>query len=362
MLWDIFCRVVDNLGDIGVCWRLATNLAQRGHRVRLWVDDASALRWMAPGALEGTVTGIEVHDWAQTLHTDALRQLAPSDVWVETFGCTIATNFIAARAHSICSGGLNGTENPAWINLEYLTAEDYAKRSHTLTSPVMSGPAQGWAKHFFYPGFKPGTGGLLREPDLATRQAAFNKKDWLLKQGIEWHGERLVSLFCYEPTALPQLLAQLQSSNTPTRLLVTHGRASDAVRRLSPQCGVQYLPLLNQVDFDHLLWACDFNCVRGEDSLVRALWSGKPFVWQIYQQDDNAHHDKLHAFLDTMHISASLRLFHQVWNDIASNCIAQPLPALDLDAWQPWATANRDRLLEQDDLVTQLVEFVQKKR
>jgi hypothetical protein len=21
--WDIFCRVIDNFGDIGVCWRLA---------------------------------------------------------------------------------------------------------------------------------------------------------------------------------------------------------------------------------------------------------------------------------------------------------------------------------------------------
>ncbi|MEO7887531.1 MAG: elongation factor P maturation arginine rhamnosyltransferase EarP, partial [Polaromonas sp.] len=41
--WDIFCKVIDNFGDIGVCWRLAADLASRGHKVRLWVDDASAL-------------------------------------------------------------------------------------------------------------------------------------------------------------------------------------------------------------------------------------------------------------------------------------------------------------------------------
>lgn len=40
-LWDIFCSVVDNYGDIGVCWRLAVNLAQRGQRVRLWIDDSA---------------------------------------------------------------------------------------------------------------------------------------------------------------------------------------------------------------------------------------------------------------------------------------------------------------------------------
>lgn len=57
--WDIFCRVIDNFGDIGVCWRLATQLAGQGQQVRLWVDDASALQWMAP---EGC-PGVEVRAW-----------------------------------------------------------------------------------------------------------------------------------------------------------------------------------------------------------------------------------------------------------------------------------------------------------
>ena len=48
-LWDIFCQVIDNYGDIGVGWRLATNLAARGQRVRLWLDNSSVLRWLAPG-------------------------------------------------------------------------------------------------------------------------------------------------------------------------------------------------------------------------------------------------------------------------------------------------------------------------
>ena len=32
MLWDVFCRVIDNHGDLGVCWRLACHLAARGQR------------------------------------------------------------------------------------------------------------------------------------------------------------------------------------------------------------------------------------------------------------------------------------------------------------------------------------------
>jgi uncharacterized repeat protein (TIGR03837 family) len=48
--WDIFCRVVDNYGDIGVCWRLARQLAaEHSCQVRLWVDDIEALRRIWPG-------------------------------------------------------------------------------------------------------------------------------------------------------------------------------------------------------------------------------------------------------------------------------------------------------------------------
>ena len=64
LLWDIFCRVIDNHGDLGVCWRLSCDLAARGQQVRLWVDDASALQWMASGALQGEVPDVRVLPWA----------------------------------------------------------------------------------------------------------------------------------------------------------------------------------------------------------------------------------------------------------------------------------------------------------
>ena len=355
MLWDIFCKVIDNHGDIGVCWRLSAQLAARGQQVRLRVDDGSALAWMAPQGQPG----VQVLPW----DTPSQPHGEPGAVVVEAFGCELPPGFQAA----VAAKARTQAGPPAWINLEYLTAESFAQRCHGLPSPVLAGPAAGLTKHFFYPGFTPGTGGLLREPDLIERQARFDREGWLRSHGIDAGEEaRRISLFCYEPPALDQLLAHGAGGPGRTRLLVTAGRATAAVRaalarkdRADPawnrsgRLSISWLPLLSQREYDHLLWACDLNFVRGEDSLVRALWAGKPLVWQIYPQHDNAHHTKLQAFLDWLEAPALLREFHSAWNGIGGSLPA-PLPS----AWAGCVQQARTRLLAQDDLVTQLMRFV----
>ena len=367
LLWDVFCRVIDNHGDLGVCWRLARVLAARGQRVRLWVDAPEALDWMAPGARAGAFEGVQVRPWPAASDAGVLAALAPAQVWVEAFGCELPPEFVAWGARAVAGGECR----PVWVNLEYLSAEPYVERMHRLPSPVQHGPAAGWQKWFFYPGFTRATGGLLREADLPTRQAAFNRTTWLAAQGVAWRGERLVSLFCYEPPALAAWLAQLQAGPEPVHLLVTAGRAAQAVRAIfSGQIGllrnpiqrgklsISYLPLLPQTAFDELLWACDFNAVRGEDSWVRALWAGRPFVWQPYPQHDGAHQAKLAAFLDWLGAPADLRAFHRVWSGID----AAPLPPLNLPAWGEAVNAARTRLLSQPDLAAQLIGFAHEKQ
>ena len=377
--WDIFCKVIDNFGDIGVCWRLAADLAARGQRVRLWVDDAAALRWMAPVGC----AGVRVLPWAEPLDLSAAGfEEQPPDVLVEAFGCDIAPEFIAACARIYWARGTNyGKSLPVWINLEYLSAEPYVARCHAMPSPVQSGPAAGWTKWFFYPGFTAATGGLLREPDLAERQACFDRSAWLATQGIAWSGEQLVSLFCYEPPALAGLLRQLARhglAGQPVRLLVAAGRAQTAVKAvfrdeisLQPNSGgreqlsISYLPLLTQRDYDHLLWACDLNFVRGEDSVVRALWAGKPLVWQIYPQQDDAHLAKLQAFLDRLDAPPSLRALHSGWNGKTTEPSTTNDPLADqteLQTWRASALAARASLMAGDDLTTRLLSFVEKKR
>lgn len=345
MRWDLFCKVIDNHGDAGVCWRLARELAGRGETVRLWIDDPAPLQWMAP---EGHPQ-VTVIAWREPLPPHE-----PGEVVIEAFGCDPPQAFVqrmAAQAHST-------GRQPAWINLEYLSAEAYVERSHGLPSPVLQGPGAGLVKRFIYPGFTERTGGLLREQDLEARQAGFDRDRWLAQQQVAADGARRVSLFCYEPLALGQLLDQLAQGSEPTVLLVTAGRAADAVRRLHPQVPqtgplrLHFLPLLSQRDFDHLLWACDLNFVRGEDSLVRALWAGKPFVWQAYPQQDQAHHAKLLAFLDWLQAPQALRHLHLAWNGVEK----VSLPALDLASWGLTAELARRRALAAPELAAHLLQ------
>ena len=355
---DIFCRVVDNYGDIGVCWRLARQLACQGHAVRLFTDDPSPLAWMAPGGCPGValVPGLDPASYE------------PAEVVVDAFGADLGGRVVEAVAR--CN--LAGPHAVAWINLEYLSAQAYAARSHGLASPVRGGAAAGIRKWFFFPGFTDDTGGLLREPDLAARQAAFRRESWLGSVGTVLRGQRIISLFCYEPAVLaPWLLGLAQEARQrPVEVLVTHGRAQAAVRaalaRLPAHWNAQGrvtlrpLPPLSQVEFDHLLWSSDLNYVRGEDSLVRALWAGKPFVWQLYPQDDGAHAAKLEAFLDVLAgtEAPTMRNYFRWWNGLAE----APAPVFDAPRWAPVYAAMRARLLAQTDLVTRLLRFVAENR
>ena len=336
--WAIFCRVVDNHGDLGVCWRLAAQLAKRGKQVTLYVDDDSALQWMAPEGCKG----VKVLAWPVD-HASFVPP-APAQVVIEAFACELPQGYQAAMAA--------WAKTPVWINLEYFSAEPVAERNHGLPSPVMHGPAKGLTKWFFYPSLSENAGGVLGAgseglPSVDPTDSA--------------HALR-ISLFCYEPASLGLWLKQLSQLPQAVQLSVTAGRATQAVRlalqglEQSTALQVTALPYLSHEAFDDMLSAQDLNLVRGEDSLVRAIWAGKAFLWQIYPQDDGAHHAKLAAFLKASHAPDVVVQAHLAWN--ADH--ATPLPVLSsavLQVWTDWAGALRGRLGAQTDLITRLESF-----
>ena len=372
MQWHLFCRVVDNFGDIGVAWRLARDLAGRGESVRLAVDDASALAWMAPEGAEG----VEVVGWNDAWHG--------ADVIVELFGGgrpavagASATSPLGAWPSNALRPDVapSGERPPVFVNVEHLSAESYVERSHGLPSPSQRDSEPPSTTWFFYPGFTAATGGLLREPGLLDRRHAFGRGDsWLAALGIAARsGERRVCLFGYRNEALAELLDSLAAE--PTLLLLAAGEAADqaaaelgaSLRRGALRAVA--LPRMSQSDFDHLLWSCDLNLVRGEDSLVRAIWAGAPFVWQLYVQDDGAHHVKLAAFLDRFlagapsDVAASVAPLFARWNGMAQGTLPLSMPAVaTMAAWAAHCRRWRDALASQEDLTARLLRFVESKR
>lgn len=327
MNWDLFCRVIDNYGDVGVAWRLSADLAARGESVRLWLDDASALAWMAP---EGAA-GVKILPWGHLAEQ-------VGDVVIELFGCNLPDAILQRMAAR--------PTPPRWINLEYLSAESYVERSHGLASPQFSGAARGMTKRFFYPGFTERTGGLLREPGLLAGE--FDAQAWLAAQGIvRQQGERVVSLFAYPAADVERLAALL--ADAPTLILACPGKF--ARPPLPAHVRWQALPYRPQPDYDNLLRACDLNFVRGEDSFVRAQWAGKPFIWQIYPQDDGAHGPKLEAFLCLYAPDAATQALFRAWNGLGQWPTAPP--SLDTGPALAW----RAQLARQADLTTQLQGF-----
>ncbi|MBA1191193.1 elongation factor P maturation arginine rhamnosyltransferase EarP [Pseudomonas entomophila] len=368
--WDIFCKVVDNFGDIGVTWRLARQLAdEHALTVRLWVDDPSAFVRLCPQAdVTANVQrldGVTVCRWS-----DPWPAIDTADVVIAAFGCRLPAAYLEALSTRAVPSLL--------INLEYLSAEPWVEGCHGLWSPQ----GNGLRMLFFFPGFTAGTGGLLRERTLfAQRQAAQDdasaREAFLARLGIRpAPGARLLSLFAYENPQVGSWLTALADAAQPYHLLVPEGRVLGDVQAWlgasAPAPGqrlvlgsltLQVLPFLSQADYDRLLWSCDFNAVRGEDSFVRAQWAAQPLLWHIYVQEEQAHLDKLEAFLAQYlqgvpaPVAEAVANLWRAWNldQDMGQAWRQVLP--HWEAWQAHARHWSATQAARPDLAMALVQF-----
>lgn len=328
--WDIFCRVVDNFGDAGVCWRLARQLAgEHDAKVRLWIDDIDSLARLEPRVApvhEQSIDDVQVVHWSRV--SSATR---PAQIIVEAFGCGLPDEYVAALSGS--------RERRVWVVLEYLSAESWIADHHALPSPHPRLPVD---RYFFFPGFVEGTGGLLRERELFARRDCFDaakREAFWRSTGYSAPPENAttVSLFAYETAPVRELLRCWQAGSSPVVAAVPDSRATQSVLEhfgagaIPPErvlrsgaLEVRFIPFLPQARYDELLWACDCNFVRGEDSFVRAQWAARPFVWQIYPQQDLVHCAKLEAFLalycEGLPAAAAdaVSRLTRVWNQIGS--------------------------------------------
>lgn len=370
---DIFCQIIDNFGDAGVCWRLAKILA-RDHqmRVNLYIDQPQILEAVA-AAEQADFHEITIKPWPQS----------PADykecgaMVIEAFGCMLPDFVIECMIEKKRAG-----DAPHWIDLEYLSAEEWIKDAHAMTS---THPTTGLKKTLFFPGFERWSGGVLREADYKIRRdqflndshdlAAFceridmpqNIRAMILNLDHDQPSPRpiLISYFAYRDAPLEQLLAILAAANRSIILLAPVADF-DASKPARERGGVQFheIPFMSQPDYDRLLMICDLNFVRGEDSFVRAQLAGKPMIWDIYKQENNAHTPKLQAFLlqycrsfdqDTRETLAKC---FEIWNERDLKDTAAWLSMVDqLDAIRHGAAAWAEFLIESPSLTERLLAF-----
>jgi len=364
--WDIFCRIVDNFGDIGVTWRLSRQLvSEHGISVRLWIDDLETAGKLIPGLNPELsyqqIYGVEIAQW------DGADQALPAEVVIEAFACELPSGYLVKMA----------AKQPKWINLEYLSAEPWVEGFHAQQSRHPTLPL---TKHFFFPGFSSTTGGLLRERDLMARRDAFvesteAKAKFQKKLQIPDRDALKVSLFCYPQAPLSQLLGALAQSPRSILCLVPNSGVWPAISQhlhteVKPGLSINHgnltlLPLrfLTPDEYDQLLWLCDINFVRGEDSWVRAIWAGKPMVWQPYRQPKNTHMEKLAAFLHRYssglgaNAASAMQRCHASWSsetfpESAWRDFLEILPELS-----EHAATYSEKLARELDLASKLVIF-----
>ena len=411
---DVFCRVVDNFGDIGVTWRLVRQL-QREHNwsLRVWVDDLQSFQRLEARinlhALQQVIEHIEIIHWG-----DPAPDLIPYPIVLCSFSCDLPATYIA-QLH----------QRPAlWINLEYLSAETWVEGCHGL--PSLRG--DGLSSYFFFPGFNANTGGLLRERELLIRRDSWQKEldeqhqmlerlglsaaalaAWLpqptapsasseielkrrgkihdpvpppsihqnalapqrrahhrsLPSSTQVQAARLLTLFCYPHAPVAHMLEALCADSRASVVLIPQGVAPElTTTRLGAlqQVYIERIPFVSQPEYDQLLWMADLNFVRGEDSIVRAVWAGKPLIWQIYPQTEGTHLIKLEAWLKMSNLPADIQDLMRNWNaDSVStdlpNSFAQAVNAEAYAQWSSHALALSETLAQEVDFAQALHDF-----
>lgn len=360
---DIFCKIVDNFGDIGVCWRLAKQLHQEHDLpVRLFVDNLSAASKILTditNADEQQFDGVTIVRLDENTVFDSV-----ADIVIETFACGLPTAYLALM-----------TQQNVWVNVDYLSAESWVSEFHGLNGQHHETKL---TRHFYFPGFHDNTGGLLREQSLIARRDAFQASEamqqdfWQSLMVSAQSSDLTISLFHYSNAPVDALLQSLADGemtvqvfmpsnfHVPTSILgYTNLVAGDCLTL--GKLTLHLLPFLQQADYDRLLWACDLNFVRGEDSWVRAVWAGKPFIWQPYWQEDNAHLLKLNAFLTNFYqhpkLQQTLVRLHEAWSTESFHQEAWQHYLANLTEISNHTQQQSQCIVNQQDLASKLLAF-----
>ena len=279
---DIFCQVIDNYGDVGVAYRLAREFKRvyPNKKLRFIINQMEELNLIKKSEEIEIIT-----------YQDISKIENSADLIIESFGCEIPKEYMDRALKN----------SKLIINLEYFSAEDWVDDFHLQESFL----GENLKKYFFIPGLSKKSGGILLDNEFLERKKKVtkNKGYYLKKIGINEKYDLIGSVFSYEKN-FDFLIEELKKLDKKILLLILSEKTQknfikyfDNVNNYDKIKFVK-LPFFTYDKYEELLALCDFNLVRGEDSFVRALLLGKPFLWHIYPQEGNTHIKKLESFLE----------------------------------------------------------------
>ena len=322
---DIFCEIIDNFGDIGVVYRISKELKKIFQNVRIRIvlnrlEEFKAINKKVKDTDYQEIDGLICV--TEKYVKENIETFGVSDVFIEAFGCNVSEEYVKQAKEN----------SKLWINLEYLSGEKWIEDFHLCESLIDSKTLK---KIFFMPGFSEKSGGVIIDSGFLermkygkeNRDEVFKKyfKDFDLKDKF------IGTVFSYEKN-FENLLETLKNYEKETVLLLmgekTQKSFSEILKKnLTEDYGnivkygkitMIYSDFFSQEEYEEIISASDFNFTRGEDSFVRGIILGKPFMWHIYLQEEKAHMDKIKAF--TERFKESVEVSEEEKNIIESYC------------------------------------------
>lgn len=380
---DIFCEIIDNYGDIGVVYRTAKELQKifPKSKIRAFLNKLDEFKKINSQVIDlpsQNIDGIEyiTFDYLR----DNANKLLTAQVIIEAFGCQIPEEYIEIAYDN----------SELLINLEYLSAEDWIEDFHLQSSPLGRGKLK---KVFFMPGFTEKSGGVIADSNYLERiQRVLENKEFYEKKylsDIEDRENKIVgTLFSYEKNFTP-LLEDLKKLDKDVVILAMGEKTQDSLRKILKNFSIEdfrnslkygkieikFLNFLNQEEYEELINIVDFNFVRGEDSFIRAVLTGKPYMWHIYCQEEYAHMDKIEGFLDKYRrvienfsdedFLLNMEKFFKDYNFRKENSLELGKESYlyffeNLAKIEKYNTIFRDFLIQKCNLINKLKDFIEK--
>ena len=285
---DLFCDIIDNYGDIGVVYRLGKELHNKNYKVRIFVNKlnevAKIIRGFDSNLSQQIYKGIEF------LNFDNFEITNTAEVIVEAFAVDIPESYLEKLS----------TNTKLILNLEYLSAENWIENYHLKNS---FSPKPYIEKFFYMPGFTSESGGIILDDSYLklielikeNREIYFN--NFFKKFDLKYSSSTFyINVFTYN-WDFKNFIRTLEKSNHKFVFFILDYKL-DINFDYSNNIKILQMPYMDQSQFDILINLSDFNFVRGEESFIRALLTGKPYLWNIYEQDEMLHIEKLNAFLE----------------------------------------------------------------